>query len=159
MEPGRTPPPSPDADHVNRLLTRFVTQTAGVRAAITVSSDGLLIAGSGWRSRRDAEGRRPDSDGPRADAERLAAITSAVISLAAGASRVFDLGEANKIVIGMDEGYVLVRTINPGCALSVLATKEANLGATAHAMTLFAHGTGEVLTPRLIEALKQSTGL
>ncbi|HEV7898041.1 MAG TPA: roadblock/LC7 domain-containing protein [Planosporangium sp.] len=143
MEPGHTPPPSP-VEHFNWLLTRFVTQTAGVQEAIAVSSDGLLIAISATR--------------PRAEAERLAAITSAIISLAATASEVFDLGGSNKIIIDLDEGYVLVRAINPGSFIGVLATKDVNLGGTAHEMTLFARRTGESLTPQLIEELKNRTG-
>ncbi|MCW2641210.1 MAG: dynein regulation protein [Dactylosporangium sp.] len=142
MDPAHTPPPSPEVEHFNWLLTRFATQTAGVREAIAVSSDGLLIAMSATR--------------PRAEAERLAAITSAIISLAVGASDVFDLGESNKIIIDLDEGYVLVRTINPGSSMGVLATKDVDLGGTAYQMTLFARSTGEFLTPQLIEELKKT---
>jgi predicted regulator of Ras-like GTPase activity (Roadblock/LC7/MglB family) len=140
VEPGHTPPPSPEVEHFNWLLTRFAAQTAGVQEAIAVSSDGLLIAMSATR--------------PRAEAERLAAITSAIISLAAGASRLFDLGQSNKIVIDLDEGYVLVRTINAGSSMGILATKDIDLGGTAYQMTLFARRTGEFLTPQLIEELK-----
>lgn len=142
MDPAHTPPPSPEVEHFNWLLTRFATQTAGVREAIAVSSDGLLIAMSATR--------------PRAEAERLATITSAIISLAVGASDVFDLGESNKIIIDLDEGYVLVRTINPGSSMGVLATKDVDLGGTAYQMTLFARSTGEFLTPQLIEELKKT---
>jgi predicted regulator of Ras-like GTPase activity (Roadblock/LC7/MglB family) len=142
VDPAHTPRPSPEVEHFNWLLTRFATQTAGVREAIAVSSDGLLIAMSATR--------------PRAEAERLAAITSAIISLAVGASDVFDLGESNKIIIDLDEGYVLVRTINPGSSMGVLATKDVDLGGTAYQMTLFARSTGEFLTPQLIEELKKT---
>jgi predicted regulator of Ras-like GTPase activity (Roadblock/LC7/MglB family) len=142
VDPAHTPRPSPEVEHFNWLLTRFATQTAGVREAIAVSSDGLLIAMSATR--------------PRAEAERLAAITSAIISLAVCASDVFDLGESNKIIIDLDEGYVLVRTINPGSSMGVLATKDVDLGGTAYQMTLFARSTGEFLTPQLIEELKKT---
>jgi predicted regulator of Ras-like GTPase activity (Roadblock/LC7/MglB family) len=137
VEPDRT-----EVEHFNWLLTRFVTQTAGVREAIAVSSDGLLIAMSATR--------------PRGEAERLAAITSAIISLAAGASHIFDLGRSNKIVVDLDDGYILVRTINAGSCLGVLAAKDIDLGGTAYQMTLFARRAGDVLTPQLIEELKLS---
>jgi predicted regulator of Ras-like GTPase activity (Roadblock/LC7/MglB family) len=140
VDPGHAPPPSPEVEHFNWLLTRFATQTAGVREAIAVSTDGLLIAMSATR--------------PRDEADRLAAITSAIISLAASASDVFNLGGSNKIIIDLDEGYVLVRTINPGSCMGVLATKDVDLGGTAYQMTLFARRTGEFLTPQLIEELK-----
>jgi predicted regulator of Ras-like GTPase activity (Roadblock/LC7/MglB family) len=142
VDPGHTPPSIPEVEHFNWLLSRFVTQTAGVREAIAVSSDGLLIAMSATR--------------PRAEAERLAAITSGIISLAAGASDVFNLGGSNKIIIDLDAAYVLVRTINPGSAMGVLAIKDVDLGGTAYQMTLFARSTGDFLTPQLIEELKKS---
>jgi predicted regulator of Ras-like GTPase activity (Roadblock/LC7/MglB family) len=140
VDPSHTLPRSPAVERFNWLLTRFATQTAGVQEAIAVSSDGLLIAMSATR--------------PRPEAERLAAITSAIISLAAGASDVFNLGGSNKIIIDLDQGYVLVRTINPGSSMGVLATKDVNLGGTAYEMTMFARRTGEFLTPQLIEELK-----
>jgi predicted regulator of Ras-like GTPase activity (Roadblock/LC7/MglB family) len=142
VDVGHTPPPGSEVEHFNWLLTRFATETAGVLEAIAVSSDGLLIGMSASR--------------PRAEAERLAAITSAIVSLAHGASQVFNLGESNKIVIDLDEGYVLVRAINPGSSMGVLATKDVDLGGTAYDMTLFARRTGEFLTPQLIEELKMS---
>ncbi|MGC9670455.1 roadblock/LC7 domain-containing protein [Planosporangium sp. 12N6] len=144
MDVIHTPPPESAADHFNWLLTRFTAEAAGVLEAIAVSSDGLLIGMSALR--------------PRAEADRLAAITSAIISLADGASQVFDLGGANKIIIDLDDGYVLVRAINPGSAMGVLARKDVDLGGTAYEMTLFARRTGEFLTPQLIEELKRTIG-
>ena len=73
---------STEAQQFNWLLTQFAANTPEVIDAIAVSSDGLLIAMS----------QKLD----RANADRLAAITSAVISLAQGAGRVYDLGAPNK---------------------------------------------------------------
>ena len=70
---------SSEAQEFNWLLCRFAVETAGVRQAIAVSSDGLLIAMS--------------ADVARADGDRLAAITSAIVSLANGAARVYRLVE------------------------------------------------------------------
>src|SRR4051794_39255085 len=102
------------AQRFNWLLGRFAVDTAGIIEAIAVSSDGLLIAMSATLQ--------------RADADRLAAITSAINSLAAGASRVYDLGVANKVIIDLERGYLLVSTLSVSSLLGVLATKEANLG-------------------------------
>src|SRR5690349_13646340 len=135
---------STEAQRFNWLLGRFAGYTAGVIAAMAVSSDGLLIAMS------------PTLE--RADADRLAAITSAINSLAAGASRVYDLGGANKVIIDLDRGYLLVSTLSVGSSLGVLATKEANLGVLAYEMAMFANRAGDVLTPQLIEELKISVG-
>jgi predicted regulator of Ras-like GTPase activity (Roadblock/LC7/MglB family) len=135
---------STEAQRFNWLLGRFAGDTAGVIEAIAVSSDGLLIAMSATLE--------------RADADRLAAITSAINSLAAGASRVYDLGGANKVIIDLDRGYLLVSTLSVGSSLGVLATKEANLGVLAYEMAMFANRAGDVLTPQLIEELKISVG-
>jgi predicted regulator of Ras-like GTPase activity (Roadblock/LC7/MglB family) len=135
---------STEAQRFNWLLGRFAADTAGVIEAIAVSSDGLLVAMSATLN--------------RADADRLAAITSAINSLATGASRVYDLGAPNKVIIDLDRGYVLVSAISVGSSLGVLATKEANLGVLAYEMAMFANRAGAVLTPQLIEELKTTIG-
>jgi uncharacterized protein len=128
------------AQQFNWLLGRFATETAGVREAIAVSADGLLIAKS--------------ANVVRADADRLAAITSAITSLANGASRVYDLGATVKVIVDLDRGYLLVSTIGPGSALGVLASKDTNLGNLAYDMAMFANRAGSALTPALIAELK-----
>lgn len=135
---------SVDAQNFNWLVGRFAQETAGVIAAIAVSSDGLLIATS--------------SELPRADADRLAAICSATLSLAHGVSECAPLGEPDKVVIELVRGYLLVCTISVGCSLGVLANKQASLGSVAYEMALFANRASAVLSPRLIEELKLTVG-
>lgn len=133
---------SSEAQQFNWLLGRFAAETAGVRKAIAVSADGLLIAKS--------------ADMGRADADRLAAITSAITSLASGAARLYDLGNTKKIVIDLDGGFLLVRSLGPTSAMGVLAGAEANLGNLAYDMAVFANRAGAVLTPTLIDELKNT---
>lgn len=135
---------STEAQQFNWLLDKFAKETAGVSEAIAVSSDGLLIAMSSTL------------DMP--DAERLAAITSAITSLAGGASRVYQLGAPNKVIIDLDRGYMLVSAIGAGSSLGVLARREASLGDLAYEMALFANRAGAVLTPGLINELKSTVG-
>ena len=135
---------SVEAQSFNWLVGRFAQETAGVVAAIAVSSDGLLVAMS--------------SQLERANADRLAAICSATLSLAQGVSECCPLGEPDKVVIELTQGYLLVCTISVGCALGVLASKQASLGTVAYEMALFANRASEVLTPRLIEELKLTVG-
>jgi uncharacterized protein len=135
---------STDAQQFNWLMSQFAGNTPEVIDAIAVSSDGLLIAVS----------NRLDRD----NADRLAAITSAIISLAQGAGRVYDLGAPNKVIIDLDGGYLLVSAISAGSTLGVLATRAANLGNLAYEMAVFANQAGEVITPQLIEELKFSVG-
>jgi uncharacterized protein len=135
---------SVEAQNFNWLVARFAQETAGVIAAIAVSSDGLLVATS--------------SALERANADRLAAISSAMLSLANGVSECYPLGEPDKVVIELAEGYLLVCTISVGCALGVLAAKQASLGTVAFEMALFANRASGVLTPMLIEELKLTLG-
>jgi uncharacterized protein len=135
---------SAEARNFNWLVARFTQKTAGAIAAIAVSSDGLLVAMSGGLE--------------RADADRLAAICSATLSLAHGVSDCSPLGEPDKVVIELAHGYLLVCTISAGCALGVLASKEASLGTIAYEAAMFANRVTAVLTPRLIEELKLAVG-
>jgi len=135
---------SAEAQEFNWLLSQFAANAPGVVDAIAVSSDGLLIASSSTQE--------------RADADRLAAITSAIISLANGASRLYDLGPTNKVVIDLDRGFVLVSAISVGSTLGVLAASNANLGTLAYEMAMFANRAGAFVTPALIEELKVSVG-
>jgi predicted regulator of Ras-like GTPase activity (Roadblock/LC7/MglB family) len=140
--------PAPDvsveAQNFNWLVSRFAQHTAGAIAAIAVSADGLLIAVS--------------SELERSNADRLAAISSAMLGLAHGVSESHPLGSPDKVIIELEHGYLLVCTISIGCSLGVLANKQASLGTIAYEMAMFANRATEVLTPGLIEELKNSVG-
>jgi predicted regulator of Ras-like GTPase activity (Roadblock/LC7/MglB family) len=135
---------SADAQSFNWLVSRFAEETAGIVGAIAVSSDGLLIASSPALQ--------------RASADRLAAISSAMLSLAVGASECHPLGQPDKVVIEMTDGYLLVCTISVGCSLGVLAYKHASLGTIAYEMALFANRASTVLSPMLIQELQHTLG-
>jgi uncharacterized protein len=135
---------SVDAQSFNWLVNRFANDTSGVLAAIAVSSDGLLIAMSTGLERENAD--------------RLGAISSAMLSLAQGVSDSYPLGDPDRVVIELAQGYLLVTTISAGCSLGALASKQASLGTIAYEMAVFANRATEVLTPRLIEELKYTVG-
>ena len=135
---------SAEAQNFNWLLGKFAAETAGVLEAIAVSSDGLLMAMSAGQE--------------RAGADRLAAITSGITSLAGGAARAYQLGTLNKVIVDMAHGYLLISAISSGSVLGVIAAKTANLGNIAYEMTLFATRAGAALTPQLINELKNSLG-
>jgi uncharacterized protein len=131
---------SSEAQQFNWLLNQFTADTPGVLHAIAVSSDGLVVAMSHHLD--------------RASADRLAAITSAFLSLAKGTSSVYDMGNTNKVVVDLDRGFLLVSAISAGSALGVLAERTAKLGTLGYEMAMFANRTAEVLTPALVEELK-----
>ncbi|HYN97295.1 MAG TPA: roadblock/LC7 domain-containing protein [Pilimelia sp.] len=133
---------SPEAHNFNWLLDSFTSATAGVREAIAVSSDGLLMAMSAVTD--------------RANAERLAAVISGMTSLAGGAASTYTLGGLNRVIVDMAEGYLLITSISSGSVLGVIADRSANLGTVAYEMTLFASRAGSTLTPTLIVELKNA---
>jgi predicted regulator of Ras-like GTPase activity (Roadblock/LC7/MglB family) len=132
------------ASNFSWLISRFSRETAEVAGVIAVSSDGLLIGCS--------------STLERASADRLAAITSAVLSLAHGVSESVPIGQPDKVVIEMTEGFMLVCTISAGCALGVLATSQASLGTVAYETAVFANRASEVLSPQLVDELRYIVG-
>jgi len=133
---------SQEAKTFNWLLDSFTSGTAGVLEAIAVSSDGLLMAMSAIKD--------------RANAERLAAVISGLTSLAGGASISYRMGAINRVIIDMEEGYLLVTAISNGSVLGVMADRSANLSTLAYEMTLFANRAGAALTPRLIVELRNA---
>jgi uncharacterized protein len=136
---------SAEAKTFNWLLDSFTSSTAGVKEAIAVSSDGLLMAVSAIDD--------------RANAERLAAVVSGMTSLAGGVANWYSLGGLNRVVVDMADGYLLIAAISAGSVLGVIADRSANLGTVAYEMTLFASRAGSALTPHLIVELKNAAQL
>lgn len=124
------------------LLTNFVTETDGVHAVIAVSADGILLAAS------DTVGRSA--------AEQFAAVTCGMASLGSGAARLFELGGVEQIMIETSGGYVFSTAIGLGSAIGVVAAKDCDIGAVAYAMTVLVNRAGGVLTPQVLDELKNA---
>ena len=133
---------SQDAQDLSWLVSAFAQRVPGVAHSIVVSSDGLLMAMSAIKDRPNAE--------------RLAAVVSGLTSLAGGAASWYALGSLNRVIIDMQDGYLLVTAISAGSVLGVIADRSANLGTLAYEMTLFATRAGGALSPRLIAELKNA---
>ncbi len=125
-----------DASEFGWMLASFVRNTHGVREAVAVSSDGLLVAGS--------EGLG------RVDADRLAAIVSSLVSLGRSASRHYDFEGLKLIMIEMARGFLLVSTIPGGSCIGVVAHGDADLGLIGYETTSLAQRFGPLLTPAKI---------
>ncbi len=126
----------------NWLLTDFVRTTDGVRDAVAVSSDGLLMAMS--------EGLE------RAGADRLAAMVSGLVSLARSASRSYDFDGLKLIMIEMRRGFLLVSAIADGSCVGVIADSDADVGLVGYQMAVLSDRAGALLTPTLIAELRES---
>ncbi|TDU05482.1 hypothetical protein EDD99_3998 [Streptomyces sp. 846.5] len=132
---------SSDTQTFNWLLANFVRNTDGVRDAVAVSSDGLLIAVS--------EGLG------RTDADHLSAVVSGLASLARSASRRYDFDGMKLLMIEMRRGFLLVSAVTDGSCVGVLADSTAELGLVGYEMAVLADRAGDLLTPALIADLRQ----
>jgi predicted regulator of Ras-like GTPase activity (Roadblock/LC7/MglB family) len=124
------------------LLSRFVQQTPGVRDAVCVSSDGLLMAMS--------------TDLDRAQADQFAAIAAGLTSLSLGASRCFGFGEVDQLMVEMGKGFLFVASISDGSSLGILAEKTCDIGLVGYEMTLLVDRFGAVLTPQVRAGLRSA---
>ena len=131
-----------DAHQFNWLLANFVRITDGVRDAVAVSSDGLLIAASNGLDRTGAD--------------HLAAIVSSLASLARSASRRYDFDGLKLIMIEMRRGFLLVSAIEGGSCLGVLADGGCDLGVIGYELAQLADRFGTLLTPNLIAESRRS---
>ncbi len=122
------------------LLDRFADETPGVRHAQTVSADGMHLAGSG--------------DLEQTDADTFAAVASGLASLCDSAADVFGLEPVIRHVVEAAEGWILITRISSRASLAVVTDRDADLGLVGYEMTLLTERAGEVLSPDLIDALK-----
>jgi uncharacterized protein len=114
--------PSPQSQARARLIAELTGCVAGVRDALVVSSDGVPVAAS--------DRMQPDH------LERLAAITSGLISLASGAAWAVDGGDVSQALVVMEECTLVIMAIDDGSSLAVLATAAADLDQVAYEMTM-----------------------
>ena len=95
--------PSTTGQEFGWMLANFVRTTDGVREAVAVSSDGLLIAGSAGLN--------------RSEADHLAAIVSSLVSLGRSAARRYEFEGLKLVMIEMVRGFLLVSTIAGGSCI------------------------------------------
>ncbi|GLH98896.1 roadblock/LC7 domain-containing protein [Micromonospora sp. CPCC 205371] len=126
---------SQDARDLSWLVSAFADRTPGVAHAIVVSSDGLLVAVSGHL--------------PRGHADKLAAVTSGLMSITMGAAQMFDNDVVKQTVVELGRGYFLVMAIRDGSILATLAAGDADIGVVGYEMARLAKQAGEMLTPAL----------
>jgi predicted regulator of Ras-like GTPase activity (Roadblock/LC7/MglB family) len=131
-----------DPHTFNWLLANFVRGTDGVRDAVAVSSDGLLIAMS--------EGL------DRTAADRLAALVSGLSSLAKSAARNYDFEALKLIMIEMKRGFLLVSAIDGGSCVGVIADSQCDIGLVGYEIAVLADRAGALLTPALITELRET---
>lgn len=133
---------SQDARDLSWLVSAFAERVPGVAHAIVVSSDGLLVSVSDFL--------------PRDHADKLAAVTSGLISITTGAAMMFDGDIVKQTVVEMGRGFFLVMGIRDGSILAVLAANDADIGVVGYEMARLVKQAGEKLTPALRAELQQA---
>ncbi|QIS14061.1 roadblock/LC7 domain-containing protein [Nocardia arthritidis] len=113
------------------LLTKFVAEVPSVRHAAVVSADGLITAAS--------------ADLPTEQADRLAAVTAGLASLATGVSNLFGGGVVQQSIIEMQYGYLLLMSAGSGAFLATLTTGGSDIGQVGYDMALLVDSVGTAL--------------
>jgi predicted regulator of Ras-like GTPase activity (Roadblock/LC7/MglB family) len=124
-----------DDRDLNWLLNNFVDRIAGASSAVVVTTDGLVLALSN-RIARDT-------------ADQLAAITSGLSSLTAGAARCFQAEPVNQLIVEMGGGFLFVTSISDSSTLAVMCEPDCDIGLIGYEMSLLVSRIGQVLTPAL----------
>ena len=129
----------PTMQDMGWLLNNFANSVAGIAHVVAVSADGLLLAAS--------------RDLPADRADQLAAITSGVVSLTDGASRMFSAGTVQQTIIEMESGYLFLMSISDGSSMAVLAARSCDVGQVGYEMALLVERVGAALSPATREAV------
>jgi len=127
-----TLPQRPHNNSLDWLLANFARDVPGVSHAVLVSVDGLLIAAS--------------EQLPRERAEQLAAVTSGLASLAAGAAQLFEAGQVLQSVVEMAGGFLLVMRVGDGSHLATLAAPNCDIGQIGYEMAVLVERVGNVVS-------------
>lgn len=123
-----------DTTELRWLLDRLVDQGFGADLAVIVSSDGLLLSRSRGATREFAE--------------QLAALCSALSSLARSGARHCERGPVQQSVVEMQDGYLLVAAAGPHTNLAVLTGANVDIGIVAYEMQVLAHRVGKSVGTR-----------
>jgi predicted regulator of Ras-like GTPase activity (Roadblock/LC7/MglB family) len=113
------------------LLNELVAKLSGVRHAVVLSSDGLLLSHAKGLSRDEAE--------------QLAAMASAFQGLARSAGRHYNGGGVRQTVVEMDHLVLFITAAGPGACLALLAAENANMRMVAYESNLLVERVGAYL--------------
>ncbi|MFE3002975.1 roadblock/LC7 domain-containing protein [Nocardia sp. NPDC059246] len=120
------------------LLDDLVNRLPGAENAVVLSADGLVVAHSRALIREHSE--------------HLAAMASALGSLARGVGNQFGKGQVQQTVVELDRGYLIVTEAGTGACLALLASEHADLGMVAYEMNVIVQQVGDSLSasPRVL---------
>ncbi|ROO87793.1 putative regulator of Ras-like GTPase activity (Roadblock/LC7/MglB family) [Actinocorallia herbida] len=123
------------------ILDDLMKRLIGAQHGVVLSADGLLI------------GRSSSLDRERG--EHLAAMASALRSLARSVGSTFDKGRVHQTVIELEGGYLVVTEAGEGACLALLASATADLGMMAYEMNVIVQQVGPVFSTRPRSSIEQ----
>jgi len=116
------------------LLDELVGNAPRVRHALLLSNDGLAMATSSGMLREESE--------------HLAAVASALNSLAKGAGRQFQAGTVRQTMVELEGGFLFVIAAGGGTCLAVFTEADTDIGLVAYEMARLVAQVGEhMFTP------------
>lgn len=121
-----------NAGDLNWLLDDLVDRLAGVRYAVVLSTDGLLLGRSTAMSREDAE--------------HFGAMSATLYGLARSAGHRFQGGGVRQAVIELDNAVLFVTAAGSNACIALQANANANLGMVAYEMNLTVQRVGSYLS-------------
>jgi predicted regulator of Ras-like GTPase activity (Roadblock/LC7/MglB family) len=117
------------ATELDWLLESLADAVDGIRYAVILSPDGLAL------------GRSPAVT--EEVAGHLAALSAGVQSLAHGAGRNFDCGEAGQTIVEMEAALLFIIPAGRGTCLALLADAAADAGQIAYEMAVLIKRVGQ----------------
>jgi predicted regulator of Ras-like GTPase activity (Roadblock/LC7/MglB family) len=123
---------SPNTGRLDWLLDDLVRRLAGVRHAVVLSTDGLMLGHSTAMTLEDAE--------------HFCAMASALHSLARSAGNRFDAGLVRQTVIELDRAVLFVTSAGDNACLALLTSETANMGMVAYEMNQTVQRVGSYLS-------------
>jgi predicted regulator of Ras-like GTPase activity (Roadblock/LC7/MglB family) len=117
---------------LNWLLDDLVNRLAGVRYAVVLSTDGLLLGRSTSMSREDAE--------------HFGAMSATLYGLARSAGQRFQGGGVRQAVIELENAVLFVTAAGSNACIALQAVDTANLGMVAYEMNLTVQRVGSYLS-------------
>ena len=124
------------------VLTGFVETRAGVREAMVISPDGLLLASS--------------FDEAQGDVEHFSAISAGLSTLTRGAADCFGFPDVRQIVVELDADYLVLASIGTGASLAVVAEQDCEIERVGYEAAVLAQQCAAALSPAMVDALRQA---
>jgi predicted regulator of Ras-like GTPase activity (Roadblock/LC7/MglB family) len=116
------------------LLDNLAATIRGVRNAVVLSPDGLLL------------GRSPGLT--KADGDHLAALAAGTQSLATSVGQKFGCGDVNQTIVEMDAALLFITPAGQGTCLALLADSDADAGQIAYEMAVLVKRVGQHMIAR-----------